>query len=119
MNIKPISEIRAFMESIAQPMDIEIVDVEWNDRSAELTVFIDTEFSISNSAFTTLLKSRPIPFFEVKAMFFKRTFKLLKSPVVIENPVKATDEPIIYTSVTLVPTFPYDVGIVRTFVVEL
>lgn len=43
MQIKPLSEIRAFMESIAIPMGIEIVDVEWNDRSAALTVYIETE----------------------------------------------------------------------------
>ena len=43
MNVKPLSEIRAFMEDIATPLGIEIVDVEWNDRTAELTVFIETE----------------------------------------------------------------------------
>ncbi len=47
MNIKPLSEIRAFMESIATPMGIEVVDVEWNDRSSELTVLIDTENGVS------------------------------------------------------------------------
>ena len=30
------------MENAAAPMGIEIVDVEWNDKNAELTVFIDT-----------------------------------------------------------------------------
>ena len=43
MNVKPLSEIRTFLEKIADPMGIEIVDVEWVDRSAELTVFIETE----------------------------------------------------------------------------
>lgn len=43
MKIKPVSEIREFLEKIALPMDIEIVDVEWNDRDSSLTVFIDTE----------------------------------------------------------------------------
>ena len=31
------------MEGIATPMGIEIVDIEWNDRAASLTVFIETE----------------------------------------------------------------------------
>ncbi len=43
MDVKPLCEIRAFIEGIAGPMGIEVVDVEWNDRSAELTVYIDTE----------------------------------------------------------------------------
>ena len=43
MQIKPIAEIKAFLENIANPMGIEIVDIEWVDRSAELTVFIETE----------------------------------------------------------------------------
>lgn len=46
MNVKPLSEIRAFMEKIAMPMGIEIVDVEWNDHSAALTVFIETESGV-------------------------------------------------------------------------
>ncbi|MCH5146915.1 MAG: ribosome maturation factor RimP [Clostridiales bacterium] len=46
MNVKPVSEIRSFLEKIAEPMGIEIVDVEWNDRSAELTVFIETESGV-------------------------------------------------------------------------
>lgn len=46
MNVKPLSEIRALMEKIAAPMSIEIVDVEWNDRSSELTVFIETESGV-------------------------------------------------------------------------
>lgn len=43
MNVKPIDEIRAFLEEIAFSMEIEIVDVEWNGNSASLTVFIETE----------------------------------------------------------------------------
>lgn len=43
MNVKPISEIRAFAEKIAEPLNIEIVDVEWNDKTASLTFFIETE----------------------------------------------------------------------------
>lgn len=42
MQIKPISEIRVFMENYAAPMGIEVVDVEWNDKSAALTVYIET-----------------------------------------------------------------------------
>lgn len=42
MKIKPVSEIREFLEKIAVSMDIELVDVEWNDRDASLTVYIDT-----------------------------------------------------------------------------
>ena len=43
MTIKPLSEIRAFLEGVAAPMNIEIVDLEWNDKTAALTVFIETE----------------------------------------------------------------------------
>lgn len=46
MQIKPISEIQAFLEKIATPMGIEIVDVEWNDKSASLTVYIETETGV-------------------------------------------------------------------------
>ncbi len=42
MKIKPLSEVREFLEKIAVSMDIELVDVEWNDRDASLTVYIDT-----------------------------------------------------------------------------
>lgn len=43
MKIKPLTEIRAFFENAAKPMGIEIVDVEWNDKTATLTAFIETE----------------------------------------------------------------------------
>lgn len=43
MKIKPIEEIRAFMESVAKDLDIEVVDVEWSDKDRALTVFIETE----------------------------------------------------------------------------
>ncbi|MDE5943515.1 MAG: ribosome maturation factor RimP [Clostridia bacterium] len=43
MQIKPVEEIRAFLEGIASPMDIEIVDVEFDKRNSTLTVFIETE----------------------------------------------------------------------------
>ena len=43
MQIKPVEEIRKFLEGIADSMDIEIVDVEFDNRSTTLTVFIETE----------------------------------------------------------------------------
>ena len=43
MQLKPIEEIRAFLEAIATPMDIEIVDVEFDKHTDTLTVFIETE----------------------------------------------------------------------------
>ena len=46
MNVKPIEEIKSFLENIAKSMDIEIVDVEWNDREQALTVFIETESGV-------------------------------------------------------------------------
>lgn len=50
MDIKPLTEIRAFLESIATPMGIEIVDVEWNDRTATLSVLIETEGGVDLDA---------------------------------------------------------------------
>lgn len=46
MKIKPIEEIRAFMESVAKDLDIEVVDVEWSDKDRALTVFIETESGV-------------------------------------------------------------------------
>lgn len=43
MQIKPLEDIRAFLESYAAPMNVEIVDVEWNDHTATLTAYIETE----------------------------------------------------------------------------
>ena len=43
MQIKPIEEIRAFLESIATPMGIEIVDVEFDKHTSTLTAYIETE----------------------------------------------------------------------------
>lgn len=43
MQLKPIEEIRAFLQTIAEPMQIEIVDVEFDKRTETLTVFIETE----------------------------------------------------------------------------
>ncbi len=46
MQIKPISEIKEFLEKIASPMGIEIVDVEFSDKENSLTVFIETESGV-------------------------------------------------------------------------
>jgi ribosome maturation factor RimP len=46
MNIKPIEEITAFLEKIATPMGIEIVDVTFDEKQAALTVFIETETGV-------------------------------------------------------------------------
>lgn len=46
MQVKPINEITEFLEKIATPMGIEIVDVEWNDKSTSLTVYIETETGV-------------------------------------------------------------------------
>ncbi len=43
MQLKPIEEIHAFLEKIAEPMQIEIVDLEFDKRTETLTVFIETE----------------------------------------------------------------------------
>ena len=43
MEIKSLSEISDFLEKIALPMGIEIVDADWNGRENSLTVFIETE----------------------------------------------------------------------------
>lgn len=43
MNVKPLEEIRAFLQPYADRTGVEIVDIEWNDRESTLTVFIETE----------------------------------------------------------------------------
>lgn len=43
MRFKPLEEIRSFCEEYAAPLGIEIVDVEINEKSETLTVFIETE----------------------------------------------------------------------------
>lgn len=43
MNIKPIEDIRSFLEKFAAPMKIEIVDVEFDKHANALTIFIETE----------------------------------------------------------------------------
>lgn len=44
MNFKPVEEIKTFLNDIAIPMGIEIVDVEVNGEN--LTVFIETETGV-------------------------------------------------------------------------
>ena len=46
MQVKPVKEITEFLEKIATPMGIEIVEVEWNDKAAALTVYIETETGV-------------------------------------------------------------------------
>lgn len=47
MKIKPIEEIRAFLEEIAESMQIELVDVEFKQgKEPALTAFIDTEHGV-------------------------------------------------------------------------
>ncbi|MCD8294603.1 MAG: ribosome maturation factor RimP [Clostridia bacterium] len=43
MNIKPMEDIRAFFEKYAGEMGVEVVDVEWNPKTAALTVYIENE----------------------------------------------------------------------------
>ena len=42
MNIKPLSDLKAFLENYAAPMGIEIVDVEFSDKDRAITIFIET-----------------------------------------------------------------------------
>jgi ribosome maturation factor RimP len=46
MNIKPIEGITQFLQNIATPMGIEIVDVTFDDKEKALTVFIETEAGV-------------------------------------------------------------------------
>ena len=47
MKIKPVEEIKAFLQTIADEMNIELVDVEFKQgREPALTVFIDTETGV-------------------------------------------------------------------------
>lgn len=44
MKIKPIQEIQEFLQEIATPLNIRVIDVEFkNGKNATLTVFIDTD----------------------------------------------------------------------------
>lgn len=46
MKFKPIEEISRMLENIASGMDIEIVEVECNEKSGALTVYIETEAGV-------------------------------------------------------------------------
>ena len=47
MKIKPIEEIKALLQSIAEEMQIELVDVEFKQgREPALTAYIDTETGV-------------------------------------------------------------------------
>ncbi len=46
MNIKPLSELAAFLEGYASPMGIEIVDIEFSEKDKALTIFIETESGV-------------------------------------------------------------------------
>ena len=50
MQIKPVEEIRAFLEKIATPMGVEIVDVEFDKRTEALTIYIETENGVDLDA---------------------------------------------------------------------
>ena len=46
MQFKPVEEITQMLESIAIPMNIEIVEVECNAKASTLTVYIETESGV-------------------------------------------------------------------------
>ena len=46
MKFKSADEIRKFVEKIAAPMGIEIVDIALNEKQAQLTIFIETESGV-------------------------------------------------------------------------
>ncbi|MBO5328128.1 MAG: ribosome maturation factor RimP [Clostridia bacterium] len=46
MQIKPIQEITEFLKKYADPMGIEIVDVEFSPKAGALTVYIETETGV-------------------------------------------------------------------------
>lgn len=46
MNFKPVDEIKSFLEKYAEPLAIEIVDVEFDSHKNALTIFIETESGV-------------------------------------------------------------------------
>lgn len=46
MQIKPIEQLIEFLKPIADEMQIEIVDVTFNDKETALTIFIETETGV-------------------------------------------------------------------------
>ena len=43
MQVKPLAEVIAFLQPIANRIGVEIIDAQWNAREKSLTVFIDRE----------------------------------------------------------------------------
>ena len=43
MTIRPLSELRTFLEKYAEPMGIEIIDIKYTEKDRSITIFIDTE----------------------------------------------------------------------------
>ena len=46
MKFKPCEEVTELLEKIAEPMGVEIVEVECNEKSGALTVYIETEAGV-------------------------------------------------------------------------
>lgn len=70
MQVKPIEEIRALLEEIAQPMGIEIVDVEFRQgKSPALTVYADTETGIDLDTCEKLHRAIDLPLDELDPTF--------------------------------------------------
>ena len=46
MQVKPIAEVIAFLQPIANRVGVEIIDAQWNAREKSLTVFIDRECGV-------------------------------------------------------------------------
>lgn len=46
MKFKPVAEIGEMLGGIAEGMNIEIVEVEFNEKTAALTVYIETEAGV-------------------------------------------------------------------------
>ncbi|MDE7379993.1 MAG: ribosome maturation factor RimP [Clostridia bacterium] len=46
MKFKPVEEINLMLKEIADPMGIEIVEVECNEKAGSLTVYIETETGV-------------------------------------------------------------------------
>ena len=46
MKVKALEDIRAFLQPFADGLQIEIVDIEWNEKDSALTVFIETESGV-------------------------------------------------------------------------
>lgn len=70
MQIKPIEEIRTLVEGIAEPMGIEIVDVEFRQgKSPALTVYADTPTGIDLDTCEKLHQAIDAPLDELDPTF--------------------------------------------------